>query len=290
MQTVSRLPSVILDRYTIERELGGGAMSCVYLATDRLLGRKVAIKTLAPELSSVLATERFRREIEICARLQHPHILPLLSAHEDEGIPYFTTPFVEGESLRDRLTREHRLSIAVAGHVMHDVADALDYAHAHGIVHRDIKPENILLEGRNAIVTDFGIAKVTHAASEFSMRDHSITGSGMSVGTPIYMAPEQALADQSADHRVDVYALGVVAYEMLAGQTPFAGRVGAGLFVARCKERPKPVSRLRSRVPAPFANLVMQCLEADPAARPERAEVIVQVLEGLPLPAQGFNQ
>ena len=290
MQTVARLPSDILDRYTIERELGGGAMSCVYLATDRLLGRKVAIKTLSPELSSVLATERFRREIEICARLQHPHILPLLSAHEAEGVPYFTTPFVEGESLRDRLTRERRLPIPVAGHVMHDVADALDYAHAHGIVHRDIKPENILLEGRNAIVTDFGIAKVTHAAREFSVRDLSITGSGMSVGTPIYMAPEQALADQSADHRVDLYALGVVAYEMLAGQTPFAGRVGAGLLAARCKERPKPVAKLRSHVPAPLANLVMQCLEADPAARPERADVIVQVLESLALSAHGFSQ
>ena len=277
MKTVA-LPSVILDRYTIERELGGGAMSCVYLATDRLLGRKVAIKTLAPELSSVLATERFRREIEICAHLQHPHILPLLSAHEAEGVPYFTTPFIEGESLRDRLARESRLSVADAGRVMRDVADALEYAHAHGIVHRDIKPDNILLEGRNAIVSDFGIAKVTHAAGEL-MRNSVITGTGMSVGTPIYMAPEQALADQSADHRVDLYALGVVAYEMLAGQTPFAGQSGVQLLAARCNERPIPITKLRAHVPRAFATVVMQCLEANPDLRPARAQVIVDALE-----------
>ena len=277
MKTVA-LPSVILDRYTIERELGGGAMSCVYLATDRLLGRKVAIKTLAPELSSVLATERFRREIEICAHLQHPHILPLLSAHEAEGVPYFTTPFIEGESLRDRLARESRLSIADAGRVMRDVADALEYAHAHGIVPRDIKPDNILLEGRNAIVSDFGIAKVTHAAGEL-MRNSVITGTGMSVGTPIYMAPEQALADQSADHRVDLYALGVVAYEMLAGQTPFAGQSGVQLLAARCNERPIPIAKLRAHVPRTFAMVVMQCLEANPDLRPARAQVIIDALD-----------
>jgi serine/threonine protein kinase len=283
METGVQLPSVILERYTIERELGGGAMSRVYLATDRSLGRKVAIKTLAPELSSVLATERFRREIEICARLQHPHILPLLSAHEADGIPYFTTPFVEGESLRDRLAHEGRLSVADAGHVMRDVADALEYAHRHGIVHRDIKPENILLEGRNAIVTDFGIAKVTHAVGELAARNYSITGTGMSVGTPIYMAPEQALADESADYRVDLYALGVVAYEMLAGRTPFAGRPGPGLLAARLREPPIPIAKLRARVPRPFAALLMQCLDADPTGRPERADVIVQALESLAL-------
>jgi serine/threonine-protein kinase len=281
MQTVSRLPSVILDRYTIERELGGGAMSCVYLAMDRQLGRKVAIKTLAPELASVLATERFRREIEICSQLRHPHILPLLSAHEAEGVPYFTTPFIEGETLRDRLAREGRVSVAGACRVTHDVADALAYAHMHGIVHRDIKPDNILLDGRNAIVSDFGIAKVTHSAGALSAQYNVITGSGMSVGTPIYMAPEQAVPDQPTDHRVDLYSLGVVAYEMLAGQTPFAGRTGVTLLAARSNERPIPVSRLRAHVPPPFASLVMQCLEPDPAARPASADMIVHLLDGV---------
>ena len=287
MQTIPRLPGVILDRYTIERELGGGPMSCVYLATDRLLGRRVAIKTLAPELSSVVATERFRREIEICAGLRHPHILPLLSADEAEGVPYFTTPFIEGESLRDRLARAGRLSVPGACRVMHDVADALAYAHARGIVHRDIKPDNILLDGRNAIVSDFGIAKVTRAAGELTAPHNVITGSGMSVGTPIYMAPEQALADQSADHRVDLYALGVVAYEMLVGQTPFAGRGGARLHAARSKERPIPIEKLRAHVPPAFAAVVLQCLEADPARRPPVADVIVHVLESLPSSSRG---
>ena len=280
MQTVATLPRSILDRYTIERELGGGAMSCVYLAMDRQLGRKVAIKTLAPELSSVLATERFRREIEICGQLRHPHILPLLSAHEADGVPYFTTPFIEGETLRDRLAREGRVSVAGARKVMHDVADALAYAHAHGIVHRDIKPDNILLDGRNAIVSDFGIAKVTHSAGALSARQNVITGSGMSVGTPIYMAPEQAAADESADHRVDLYALGVVAYEMLAGLTPFAGHAGVQLLAARSNQQPMPISKLRAHVPSAFAAVVMQCLEADPAARPAGADVIVRALDG----------
>jgi serine/threonine-protein kinase len=166
-----------------------------------------------------------------------------------------------------------------AAHVMRDVADALAYAHARGVVHRDIKPENILLEGRHAIVSDFGIAKLMHATGEWSARCTRITGTGMSVGTPVYMAPEQAIADETADHRVDVYALGVVAYEMLAGQPPYRGRRGAGLLAARLRDQPTPIRELRDDVPGPFAALVTACLQIDPACRPQQAEAIARTLE-----------
>ena len=279
MELLAQLHAGLGDRYDVERELGGGAMSRVFLARDRLLGRLVVVKTLSPELASSLSMERFHREIEVCAHLQHPHILPLLAADNTQGLPYFVTPYVEGESLRNRLTRDGRPAIGLALRVMRDVAEALDYAHAHGVVHRDIKPGNILLAGDHAIVTDFGVAKVMLASAGWRDGTERLTGRGMSLGTPEYMAPEQATADPNADHRVDIYALGMVSYEMLCGHSPFAGRSSVELIAAQVMEQPTPVNEVCSSVPADLAALVMRCLAKNPDQRPQRASEIVQAVE-----------
>ena len=203
--------------FVIERELGGGGMSRVFLARERSLDRQVVVKVLHPELESV-NVDRFRREIQVVAQLQHPHIVPVLAAGETRGILYFTMPYIEGESLRARLLRESRLLVDDAVRVLHDVADALAYAHERGVVHRDIKPDNVLVSRRHAMVTDFGVAKALTAAvrSENDGRNHgstglTTTGSGLAIGTPAYMAPEQAAGDPATDHRADIYAFGVLA-------------------------------------------------------------------------------
>ena len=203
------------DAYLLERELGGGGMSRVFLAHERALGRKVVVKVLLPELAAGVNVERFRREIQLAAQLQHPHIVPLLSAGEAEGLPYFVMPFVTGESLRKRVAREGEFPIAETVRILRDVVSALAYAHGYGVVHRDVKPDNVLLSGGVAVVTDFGVAKAVSASSEPGAT--GLTSLGVALGTPAYMAPEQATASPQTDHRADIYALGVVAYEMLTG-------------------------------------------------------------------------
>ncbi|MDH3571239.1 MAG: serine/threonine protein kinase, partial [Gemmatimonadota bacterium] len=215
---LERLRTALADRYTIERELGKGGMATVYLAEDVKHHRPVALKVLRPELAAALGPERFLREIEIAANLHHPHILPLYDSGEAEGFLYYVMPYVEGESLRDRLEREKQLAIDDALQVAREVADALSYAHAHGVIHRDIKPENILLESGHAVVADFGIARAVDAAG-----GARLTETGIAIGTPAYMSPEQAGGEKDLDGRSDLYSLGCVLYEMLAGQPPFTG-------------------------------------------------------------------
>ena len=271
--------------YLLERELASGGMSRVFVAHDATLGRKVVVKVLHPELGEGLSVERFRREIKVAAQLQHPHIVPLLASGElGEGLLYYTMPLVEGASLRDRLTREGGLPIPAVVGILRDVASALGYAHRHHVVHRDIKPENILLADGGALVTDFGIAKALTAArtgeqSIDGRAPSTLTVRGTSLGTPAYMAPEQAAGDV-VDHRADLYALGVIGYELLAGRPPFDGRTAQQLLAAHASTRPDPVARHRPTVPRDLAALVMQLLEKQPADRPQSAEQVLSLLEG----------
>ena len=266
--------------YTIERELGGGGMSRVFVAQDLRLGRRVAIKLLLPSLAASVSVERFQREIMLAAGLQHPHIVPVLHAGELDQLPYFVMPFIPGESLRVRLMRGP-LSVRETVSVMKDVARALAYAHAHGVVHRDVKPDNVLLAAGTAVVTDFGVAKAITASREPGGHGPSrtITGIGFSLGTPAYMAPEQAAADPSVDHRADLYAFGVVAYEMLVGAPPFHGRTAQALLTAQLSEPPPPLAARRYDVPAGLADLIMKCLEKEPARRPKSAADVARALE-----------
>ncbi|HEX9218737.1 MAG TPA: serine/threonine-protein kinase, partial [Gemmatimonadales bacterium] len=210
--------AALADRYTIERELGHGGMATVYLAQDLKHHRKVAIKVLEPELAAALGPERFLREIEIAAGLNHPHILPLYDSGEAATSLYYVMPYVEGETLRDRLKREGQLPLEDAVRITREVADALSYAHSHDVVHRDIKPENILFQAAHAVVSDFGIARAITAAA-----GASLTATGIAIGTPGYMSPEQGAASARVDERSDIYSLGCVLYEMLAGEPPFTG-------------------------------------------------------------------
>jgi len=216
---VTRLSAALADRYVIERELGAGGMATVYLAHDVRHDRKVALKVLRPELSAILGAERFLHEIKTTANLQHPHILSLFDSGEADGLVYYVMPYVEGESLRDRLNREKQLPVDDAVRIAREVADALEYAHQHGIVHRDIKPENILLHGGHAQVADFGIA-LAASKSEGGTR---MTETGMSLGTPHYMSPEQSMGEREITPKADIYALGCVLYEMLTAEPPFTG-------------------------------------------------------------------
>ena len=215
---LAQLRSALAERYRVERELGVGGMATVYLAEDVRHRRRVALKVLHPELSAVLGPERFLKEIELTASLQHPHILPLFDSGSAAGQLFYVMPFVDGETLRGRLEREKQLRVADALAIAREVADALQYAHERGVVHRDIKPENILLQGGHALVADFGIALAVQQAGGQRM-----TQTGLSLGTPQYMAPEQAMGDRNVDARADIYALGAVTYEMLAGEPPFTG-------------------------------------------------------------------
>src|SRR5881409_4499281 len=243
---LARLQSALGDAYRIERELGGGGMSRVFLAQETALKRQVVIKVLPPELAAGVNVERFRREVELAASLQHPHIVPLLSAAASGDLLYYTMPLVEGESLRAKLARQGELPVTETIRVLADVADALAYAHAHGLVHRDIKPDNVLITGKHAVVTDFGVAKAVSASSGQS----TLTSLGVALGTPAYMAPEQAAADPNTDHRADIYALGSLAYEMLAGRTPFTAPTPQALLAAHITQTPEPVSKHRPAVSA----------------------------------------
>ena len=255
-------------------------MSRVFVAEEKALSRKVVIKVLSPQLAAAVSVERFQREIMVLAGLNHPNVVPVLSAGEISGLPYFIMPFVSGESLRVRMARGP-LSVRETVGVLRDVTRALAYAHASGVVHRDIKPDNIMLTGSAAVVTDFGVAKaVTASRNRFAAEGHAITGVGISLGTPQYMAPEQAAADPKADHRVDIYAIGIVGYEMLLGSPPFFGRTPQGILAAQLTELPAPLAARRYDIPAALADIVMRCLEKDPNDRPRTAAEIQRVLEG----------
>ena len=229
-----QLQSGLADRYRLERELGRGGMATVYLARDIRHKRPVALKVLHPELGAVLGTERFLREVETAAGLQHPHILPVFDSGEAAGRLWYTMPYVEGESLRDRLRREVQLPVEDAVRLTREVAEALDYAHRHGVVHRDIKPDNILLTEGHASVADFGIAKAVSTAG-----GEALTQTGTAVGTPAYMSPEQASPGAPLDGRSDVYSLGCVLYEMLAGEPPFTGPSSQAIIARHCADPPR---------------------------------------------------
>ena len=259
-------------------------MATVYRATDVKHDRQVAVKVLRPELAATIGPERFLREIRIAAHLQHPHILPLLDSGEAEGFLYYVMPFIEGESLRARLNRDGELPVSDAARLLRDVADALAYAHTHGIVHRDIKPDNVLISDRHALVMDFGVAK---AVSE-AVGEHDITSAGVALGTPAYMAPEQAAGDPQVDGRADIYALGALAYELLTGEPPFSAGTLQGVLAAHVTESPRPITDLRPAVPASLAALVMRCLEKKPADRWQTADEMLPFLENLRTPETGM--
>jgi tetratricopeptide (TPR) repeat protein len=287
MELRDQLQTALGGTYKVERELGGGGMSRVFAATDTALGRRVVIKMVPSDLAATVNIDRFNREIQLAANLQHPHIVPVLTAGEFDGVPYYTMPFVEGESLRERIMRGP-VPLTEAINLLRDVARALAYAHEHGVVHRDIKPDNVLISGGSAAVADFGIAKAIDAAK----RDHrydgpkdvsksALTVVGMSIGTPMYMAPEQAAADPDTDHRADIYSFGCLAYELLTGRPPFPDLSPHKLLVAHMTERPEAVAAIRADVPRPLADLVMRCLEKDPNARPQSAAEIVRQLDAV---------
>ena len=306
-----RLAAALAATYRIDDELVGGGMSRVFAATEHALGRKVVIKVLPPELSAGVNRERFQREIQVAAQLQHPHIVPLLSAGRipspdapgaadgmstpttpvniasgaaTEGeLLYYTMPFIEGESLRAAIARRGRLPVRDVIRILHDVVEALAYAHGRGVVHRDIKPGNILTIGSHALVTDFGVAKALSAAMPVS----GMTSAGMAIGTPAYMAPEQLAADPAADHRIDIYAVGLLAYELLSGQSPFVGTSPQATMAAQLTRVPDPLDTLRDDVPPALGAVIMRCLEKLPENRPQTATALLDELDGVSTPPGG---
>ena len=273
MPTLDRLTAALADRYRLDRELGAGGMATVYLAHDLKHERDVAIKVLHPDLGAALGGERFLSEIRTTARLQHPHILPLLDSGEADGLLYYVMPLVTGETLRARLERERQLPIADAVRIAREVASALDYAHRQNVIHRDIKPENILLHDGQAIVADFGIALAVQSAGGARM-----TQTGLSLGTPQYMSPEQAMGERTIDARSDIYALGAVTYEMLAGDAPFTGSSVQAIVAKVLTEKPTPLHTLRDTVPAQVETAVFTALAKLPADRFESAKAFADAL------------
>lgn len=277
--SLTRLTAALADRYRIERELGQGGMATVYLAEDLKHHRKVALKVLRPELAAGVGPQRFLREIDLAAQLQHPNILPLHDSGTAGEFLYYVMPYVEGDSLADRLAREGELPVSEAVRILIEIADALAYAHARGVVHRDIKPANIMLSGRHALVTDFGVAKAVGDA----VQGQTLTTAGIALGTPMYMAPEQAAADPHLDHRVDIYASGVMAYELLTGRPPFSGVTPQQLIAAHITEAPDSPTRYRPSIPPVLASIVMKCLAKRPADRWQSAAELLTQLESLPV-------
>ncbi len=273
MSVAELLSATLAERYQVERELGQGGMATVYLARDLRHGRKVAIKVLRPELAAALGAERFLREIRTTANLRHPHILPLYDSGETSGLVYYVMPFVDGGTLRDRLDRDKQLPIDEALGIAREVADALGYAHAHGVVHRDIKPENILLEGEHAVVSDFGIARAVSALGV-----DRLTETGTALGTPLYMSPEQAAGSHDVDGRSDLYSLGCVLYEMLGGQPPFTGPTAQSVARQHLVTDAAPVTNLRPTVPPEVAGALARTLAKNPADRFNPAAQFVQAL------------
>jgi formylglycine-generating enzyme required for sulfatase activity/dienelactone hydrolase len=290
---LSRLQAALAGRYRVERELGRGGMATVWLAHDLKHDRQVAIKVIRPELAAALGGERFLREISIAAHLQHPHILTLIDSGEYAGQPgdgpgslYYVMPYVEGETLRERLTRVGRLSPQDTIRILQDVLDALVHAHSHGLVHRDLKPENIMLTGRHALVMDFGVAKALAAGQ--GADSGTLTALGLAIGTPAYMSPEQASGQASVDARADVYAVGVLAYEMLGGRPPFTGTTPQSILASQVTRAPQPLAELRSELSPEFVATLMRCLEKDPEQRWQSAEELFARLETFTTPGGGM--
>ncbi|HEX6668405.1 MAG TPA: protein kinase, partial [Gemmatimonadales bacterium] len=279
MESAVALAEALRDRYALERELGAGGMATVYLARDLKHHRQVALKVLRPELAAVIGAKRFLQEIETTANLQHPHILPLHDSGEVGGTAYYVMPYVEGESLRDRLRRDKQLPIDVAVRIAVEVASALDYAHRKGVIHRDIKPENILLHEGQALVADFGIALAMSAAGGTRM-----TETGLSLGTPHYMSPEQAMGEREITGRSDVYALGCVLYEMLAGDPPFTGSTAQAIVAQVVTETPRPLMPRRHTIPPHLEAAVLRALEKLPADRFATPAEFARALATAPAP------
>src|SRR4051812_48652290 len=260
-ETPPRLVEALADRYRLERELGAGGMATVYLAHDLKHDRQVAVKVLRPELAAVIGAERFLAEIKTTANLQHPHILPLHDSGEADGFLFYVMPYVEGESLRARIAREHQLPVGDAVRIAREVASALDYAHRHSVIHRDIKPENILLHDGSALVADFGIALAVSTAGT------RMTETGMSLGTPHFMRPEQAMGEREITGRSDVYALGCITYEMLVGEPPFTGPTAQAIIARVVTEQPRSLTTQRHTIPPGIEAAVLTALEKLPADR-----------------------
>ena len=278
--SLERVQSALAPRYLVRRELGAGGMAVVYLADDPRHGRPVAVKVMRPELAAALGPERFLREIRIAAGLRHPHIVPLYDSGEADGLLYYVMPYVEGESLRDRLRRERQLPVDEALGIAREVADALAHAHEHELIHRDIKPENILLEGGHALVADFGIARAVGSAATTQLT----TATGLAIGTPAYMSPEQALGDAAVDARSDVYALGCVLYEMLAGEPPYTGPTAQAIMARQLAEPVRSLRTVRETVPDQLERAVMRALARVPADRFPSATAFRDALVGGPGP------
>src|SRR5256712_12406188 len=276
--TFAQLQAALADRYALERELGHGGMATVYLARDLRHGRPVAIKVLRHEIAAALGPERFLREIELAARLNHPHILPLHDSGEASGLLYYVMPYVEGETLRNRLDRAGQLPLAEAVQITREVADALSYAHSYDVVHRDIKPENILLEAGHAVVSDFGIARAITAAA-----GGNLTETGIALGTPGYMSPEQGAASARVDERSDIYSLGCVLYEMLAGEPPYTGPSAESIVRQHPAAAPPRVSAMRAAVPPAIEQAVVRAPAKTPA---DRFATAAEFVEALAAPAQ----
>jgi serine/threonine protein kinase/tetratricopeptide (TPR) repeat protein/TolB-like protein len=280
----TRLQAVVGDTYRVVRELGGGGMSRVFLAEEPRLSRQVVIKVLPPEMGAGVNVERFEREIQLAARLQHPHIVPLLTAGASGDLLYYIMPFIAGESLRVRLASQGELPIPEALRILREVADALAFAHANGVVHRDIKPDNVLLSAGHAVVTDFGVAKAVSASSGSG----HLTSLGLALGTPAYMAPEQAAADPHVDHRADIYALGALAYEMLCGRTPFTASSPQALLAAHITQAPDPAAHYRPSISPVLNAVVMRCLEKRAADRWQSASELLAQLDAASTPSAGL--
>ncbi|HEY4321358.1 MAG TPA: protein kinase [Gemmatimonadales bacterium] len=280
-----QLQAALGQAYLIDRELGGGGMSRVFVATETALNRSVVIKVITPELLEGMSAERFAREVRLAARLQHANIVPVLTAGDANGLPYYTMPYVRGESLRARMASGTPITVPDAIHLLRDIARALACAHAEGIVHRDIKPENVLLSGGAAVVADFGIAKAidlsrTQDGDPSAATSLTLTQAGSSLGTPAYMAPEQATGDPGVDHRADIYAWGLIAWELLAGRHPFAGRTTLqAIIAAQITENPPALSAVRADVPAALSDVIRRALEKNPAHRPATAAELLAALD-----------
>jgi serine/threonine protein kinase len=283
-EPIDRVRQAFAQAYSIEREVGQGGMATVYLAQDLKHDRQVALKVLRPELAAAMGGDRFPREIQIIAQLTHPHILPLHDSGEMGGFLFYVMPYVDGESLREKLKREGTLSVHETVRILREVTDALAYAHERGIVHRDIKPDNVMLSGRHAIVTDFGVAKAVSAAS-----DEQLTTVGVALGTPAYMSPEQAMGETDLDHRSDIYAVGTLAYEMLVGSPPFERPTSQAILSAHVLEQPDDITTKRNDVPPILGELIMRCLQKQKDDRWQTAEHMLPLLDTAATPSGGLT-
>jgi serine/threonine protein kinase len=282
---VDALRAALSPAYDLESELSGGGMSRVFVATERALNRKVVVKVLPPDVAAGVNRDRFRREIQLAAQLQHPHIVPLLSAGDTEGVLYYTMPFIEGESLKHALAHGTRFTPREVIGILLDVVDALAHAHSRGVIHRDIKPANVLRSGTHAVVADFGVAKAISAA----LPAVGMTTSGMAIGTPQYMAPEQLAGDPAADHRMDIYAVGLLGYELLTGTPTFAEHSPQATLAAQLTRNPAPIELKRPDVPNGLATLLMQCLAKEPGNRPPTAQAVRAELEEIVMPSGDYT-